>query len=203
MGERIHLISPDIALETFIQDILMVLKYERLHDVILVGYSYSGIVITAVAERVPERLAHLVYLDAYVPENGQTLAEIIGPEAVAGIEQLAQAEGEGWRIPPLTPPDETHPWTDMPLKPGYAHVAVNNPAAAALPRTFINYIDVEELEPHLVAIKQFAEKIQHDERWRYREINTDHLVMEKAPQEVVRLLLEIVKEARNNEHNHQ
>lgn len=194
MGERVHLMRPDIDLETHIQDILMVLEYERLYDVILMGYSYSGMVITAVAERVPERLAHLVYIDAYVPENGQSLAEIIGPEALAGMEQLAQAHGEGWRIPSLTPPDETHPWTDLPLKPGYTRVLVENSAAAALPHTFINCTGVEELESHLVPIKQFAENIKRDEGWRYREINTDHMVMENAPQEVAELLLEIARE---------
>ena len=78
LGERVHLASPDVGLDTHIQDILMVLEYEELRDVILVGYSYSGMVITGVAERAPERLAHLVYLDAYVPrELTSLLLEVV------------------------------------------------------------------------------------------------------------------------------
>src|SRR6266498_5853186 len=73
LGERVHLASSEVGLETHIQDILGVLTYEDLHDVILVGHSYSGMVSTAVAERVPERLAHLVYVDAFVPQDGQSL----------------------------------------------------------------------------------------------------------------------------------
>ena len=79
LGERVHLAHPDIDLDTHIQDILMVLEYEDLHDVILVGYSYSGMVITGVAEHAPERQAQLVYLDAFVPQDGQSL-EMLGPE---------------------------------------------------------------------------------------------------------------------------
>ncbi len=192
MGERVHLAHPDVDLETHIQDIVMVLKYENVHDVILVGYSYGGMVITAVAERVPERLAHLVYVDAYVPEDGQSLADIIGPEVIANIEQAAQAYGDGWRIPPMDPPTETNPYTDHPLKTGYTSVTVNNPAAAALPRTFINCTDLEELEPLIIPIKQCAERVKTKKNWQYREANTDHLVMTNAPQEVAKLLREIV-----------
>lgn len=191
MGERIHLIHREIDLETHIQDILMLLKYENVHDVILIGYSYSGMVITAVAERVPERLAQLVYIDAYVPADGQSLADIIGPTETAKMEQAAQAYGDGWRIPPLTIPDETHPWTDLPLKPGYTPVTVKNPAAAALPHMFIHCTDVEELEPHLIPIKQFAEKAKADEKWQYRELKTGHLVMEMAPRDVANILIDL------------
>ena len=135
LGERVHLASPDVGLDTHIQDILMVLEYEELRDVILVGYSYSGMVITGVAERAPERLAHLVYLDAYVPRDGESLLDMLGPDAAAFIEQAAQAYGDGWRIP-HDPPDAPRR-TPHPLKTGQQPVSLTNPAAAALPRTFI------------------------------------------------------------------
>src|SRR5713101_4428932 len=73
LGERAHLAAPDIGLETHIQDVLGVLTYEDLSNVVLVGHSYGGMVITGVAERAPERLAHLVYFDAFVPTDGQAL----------------------------------------------------------------------------------------------------------------------------------
>src|SRR5579871_2677956 len=71
-GERVHLASPAIDLSTHVTDIANVLRYEDLYDVILVGSSYGGIVITGVAEVVPERLRQLVYLDAFVPQDGQS-----------------------------------------------------------------------------------------------------------------------------------
>ncbi len=103
LGERVHLASPDIDLETHIQDILMVLDYEELRDVILVGYSYSGMVVTAVAERAPERLAHLVYLDAFVPGDGDSLASIIGPELTAFLEQVAVIMATAGDFPTIRP----------------------------------------------------------------------------------------------------
>jgi pimeloyl-ACP methyl ester carboxylesterase len=93
LGERSHLASPDIGLETHIQDIVHVLKYEDLGRVILVGHSSSGAVITGVADRVPEQLAHVVYLDAFMPDDGQSLMDLIPPDRRQGMEQRVQAEG--------------------------------------------------------------------------------------------------------------
>ena len=95
LGERAHLASPDIDLETHINDIVGVIEYENLHDVVLMGHSYGGMAITGVADRVPERLAHLVYVDAFVPEDGQSLADLIGPGTAEGMIARAQAEGDG------------------------------------------------------------------------------------------------------------
>src|SRR3954453_17747595 len=75
MGERSHLIHPLISLSTHIQDITAVLEYEDLHNVILIGHSYAGMVITGVAAIAETRLAHLVYLDAFLPENGMSLID--------------------------------------------------------------------------------------------------------------------------------
>src|SRR5438132_4781326 len=80
LGERIHLASPEVDLETHIQDVVNVLFYEDLRDVVLVGHSYGGMVITGVADRAPERLRQLVYLDAAVPSDGQAIADLSGPE---------------------------------------------------------------------------------------------------------------------------
>ena len=86
MGERVHLASPQIDLQTHVQDILGVLEYEDLHEVILVGHSYGGLVITGVAEQVPERLAQLVYLDGLVPQDGQSGWDVTDPGLRARIE---------------------------------------------------------------------------------------------------------------------
>jgi pimeloyl-ACP methyl ester carboxylesterase len=101
LGERSHLAHPDVGLETHIQDILNVLKYEDLSDVILVGHSSSGVVITGVADRTPERIAHLVYLDAFVPENGQSMMDIVPRHIAPRHEARVQSEGQGWLLPKL------------------------------------------------------------------------------------------------------
>ena len=90
-GERVHLASPTIDLSTHVLDIVNVLHYEDLHDVILVGFSYSGMVITGVAEQVPERLRQLIYLDAFVPQDGESLNDLIGPGLAAFFTERAQS----------------------------------------------------------------------------------------------------------------
>ncbi len=190
LGERVHLANPEIDLETHIQDILMVLAYEDLHDVILVGYSYSGMVVTAVAERAPERLAHLVYLDAFVPGDGESLSALIGPELTAFLEQVARDYGDGWRLP-HDPPDAPRR-TPQPIKPMYQTVAVANPAAAAIPRTFIYCTQEKEvMGPMGIPLMQAATRAKADDRWRYRELNTGHIPVETTPQELADLLLEV------------
>jgi len=73
LGEREHLLSPDIDLDTQITDVVKTLQFEDLREVILVGHSYGGMVITGVADRATDRVGHLVYLDAAYPQNGQSL----------------------------------------------------------------------------------------------------------------------------------
>src|SRR5262245_54126895 len=79
VGERAHLLSPDVDLDLHIRDIVAVLEYEDLRDVVLVGHSYAGMVITVVADRATERIGRLVFLDAANPSNGQSLADIAAP----------------------------------------------------------------------------------------------------------------------------
>ena len=84
-GERVHLATPETGLETHIQDILNVLRYEDLHRVVLACQSYGGMVVTGVADRVPERLAHLVYLNALVPEDGQSAFDLLPPAYASAL----------------------------------------------------------------------------------------------------------------------
>src|SRR5919205_4115238 len=88
-GERAHLASPSVNLSTHVQDVANAIWYEDLSNLILVGHSYGGMVVTGVAERLPERIRHLVYLDAFVPANGQSLYELGGPPRT-----------DDWRVAP-------------------------------------------------------------------------------------------------------
>jgi pimeloyl-ACP methyl ester carboxylesterase len=112
LGERAHLARRDVGLGTHVDDVVNVLECENLNEVILVGHSSSGAVITGVADRVPQCLAHVVYLDAFVPGNGQTLMDLIPAERRQGVEQRVKSEGEGWLLPSLAP----MPWDEFLLK---------------------------------------------------------------------------------------
>src|SRR5437762_3223128 len=79
LGERVHLAGPDVDLDTHIEDVVNLLRFEELEQVILVGHSYGGMVIRGVADRMPEQLAHLVYFDAFVPEDGQSVFDLVPP----------------------------------------------------------------------------------------------------------------------------
>ena len=184
LGERVHLASPQINLDTHIQDILGVLEYEDLYDVILVGHSYAGMVITGVAERAPDRLAHLVYLDAVVPQDGQTDLELLAPSFAAELVEKARNDGDGWRIPPS--PDDPGKMTAHPLNSLTQPLSVKNPAAVQLPRTFIFCTD-----PGLESIRPSAAKARA-EGWRYRELATGHMAMLRMPKELTDLLLELI-----------
>lgn len=101
VGERSHLLSRDVNLNTHIDDVVNLIRWEELSDVVLCGHSYGGAVISGVADRVPERLRALVYLDAFVLENGQSLHDTL-PAAQRDMQlDLTKKYGEGWKVPPI------------------------------------------------------------------------------------------------------
>lgn len=101
-GERAHLLSRAVTLETHITDIVNVLRYEDLRDVVLVGHSYGGMVITGVADRAPERLSRVVYLDAAFPKNGQNATGGFAEGTGEVLDQMASGPDDtSWLLPPL------------------------------------------------------------------------------------------------------
>ena len=195
LGERAHLLAPGVDLDTHITDVVQLLAYEGLFDVILVGHSYGGMVITGAADRALDRVGHLVYLDAATPANGQSLAGL-APELMAasramgrvvdGVE-LVNFPGEGpmphygltdpddiaWLAPKITP----HPWKcfDQPLR---LH---DEAGVRALPQSQIvctstlPYRDPADLEPARTA-------------GRLWDIDTGHDLMVSEPQAVAGFL---------------
>lgn len=99
LGERVHLASPQVDLETHITDVVNLIEFEDLHDVVLLGHSYAGIVVTGVADRAPERISRLVYLDTGPLPDGLSLIESFPDEAREHIEKQVEELGEGWRYP--------------------------------------------------------------------------------------------------------
>ena len=107
LGERAHLASPAVDLDTHIQDVVGAIEMEDLRDIVLIGHSYGGMVATGVADRVRGRIAQLIYLDAFAPRNGQSVFDLQPPEARERMRELARTSGEGWRLPPNPMPPDT------------------------------------------------------------------------------------------------
>jgi pimeloyl-ACP methyl ester carboxylesterase len=191
LGERVHLASPEVGLETHIKDVENLILFENLSDVILVGYSYSGIVVTGVADRVADRLSQLVYFDAFVPENGQTMAEIVGPDVMQALRDVANTYGDGWQFP-HDPPDADRR-TPHPLKPNLEPLILQNPAAQAIPRTFICCTVISDPPPPILRpIVEKARELKNDPNWRYYELDAGHgEFWATHPREAADLLLQL------------
>src|SRR5262245_46531372 len=97
VGERVHLTSPQVCLTTHITDVVSTVLYEDLRGIVLLGFSYGGFVVTGALEHIAGRIAHLVYLDAFVPDDGDTVNSIAGGQAGRRVIEL----GSDWLVPPL------------------------------------------------------------------------------------------------------
>jgi pimeloyl-ACP methyl ester carboxylesterase len=103
LGERAHLASPLVGLNVHIDDVVQMMTFETLDDVILVGNSSAGTVVTGVADRARERVRSVVYLDAFVPDDGQSTLDLIAPDRQTAIRGLVESEGLGWMLPRFSP----------------------------------------------------------------------------------------------------
>lgn len=188
-GERAHLATPQVGLSTHIQDIVNVLHFEKLNDVVLVGSSYGGIVITGVAERAPERIKHLIYLDAFLPEDGESGLDMVGPEIATAFEQMAQVYGDGWRVP-HNPPDADRR-VDFLLQTAREPLSVNNPTAAELQHTYVLFTDKADDDFLKPLFERMAGRAQAH-GWPTYERPFTHWPLLDRSDEVAQLLLEVV-----------
>jgi len=99
LGERVHLARPEVDLETHIADVVNTVQWNDLEDVILAGHSYAGTVITGVAERIPDRIQHLVYVDSAPLADGMAMVDLYPPDALTTLRQSVDQAGDGWRWP--------------------------------------------------------------------------------------------------------
>lgn len=196
LGERVHLANPELGLDTHIQDIVNLVKFEELSEVILVGHSFGGSLAPAIAEKIPKRIAHLVNLDGPLPEDGKALKELIG-DYWDYIQKNAILPGDEWRIQPI--PDWTFgvsgpdlAWmhsklTPHPLKPLTTPLTLTNPAAHAIPRTYISCNEGATAEDIAAEEARF-----NSLGWQYRHLATGHDAMITMPEGVANILLELV-----------
>jgi pimeloyl-ACP methyl ester carboxylesterase len=193
VGERAHLLSPEIRLQTHINDVRAVLEAEELHDAVLVGHSYAGIVITGVADQLTEtsRLERLVYLDAMVPEPGECWSSGHSAETQSARRAAIAAHGT---LPPPSPEvfgltGEDADWVArrQTPQPGSAYDEPLNfdpQRAARWPRHFIDCT-----QPALPTIATSRLRVRQTAGWRVTEIKTGHDAMISAPDALLRALL--------------
>jgi pimeloyl-ACP methyl ester carboxylesterase len=187
VGERSHLARPDVDLETHVADIAAVLDCEDLTQVNLIGHSYGGMVATGVADRARARIAQLIYIDAFVPDDGDSLVDLL-PAAVRAQRQVG---GDGWRIPPGPMPPDT-PAEDVawclprrlpqPAKTFEQKLKLQS-GALTLPR---HYIYCQRHSPD-DRFRRFYERGQR-EGWGTHEIDSSHNPHITCPQTLADLL---------------
>lgn len=195
IGERSHLAHRGIDLNAHIGDILNVLRFEDLTDVVLIGHSYGGMVATGVADRAPERIRHLVYLDAFAPRNGEA-AMSLQPEAVRlRMADAVRTSGDGWRVPPNPMPPDTSEadvaWAMpkrvmQPVKTFQQPIELTG-AVEKLPRS---YIYCTRSGPGDV-FRQFAQRAKTEPGWRYVEMDASHNPHITCPESLMAVLNEL------------
>lgn len=182
LGERIHLANPGIDLETHINDVVNLILFEDLHDIVLTGHSYGGMVITGVMDRIPERIRHVIFFDAAVPDDGMSLYDLFGgPRADANVvDGMLQVP---W-VKPDTPPPHSAPQS---VKTFSAPVSYQNPDALALPVTYVAFVPADQ---------STEERAQRDGSWQraaargwtIRTFPGSHVAMVEDPRGVATLM---------------
>jgi pimeloyl-ACP methyl ester carboxylesterase len=194
LGERAHLLSRQVNLDTHIQDVVALLEAEELKDVVLVGHSYGGMVITGVAARAKPCLRQLVYLDAVILEDGGTFSDILPPEVAAARRKAAESSGRvsfpvpdanvfglvepadiGWVQRRMTP--QPYGSFDQPIRWG-------GPIGNGIPKVYVDCTD-----PAYAGLAAMKDRYRGKPDWPFVELRTGHDAMVSAPEETARLLL--------------
>lgn len=197
LGEREHLASPQVNLDTHIQDIAGVIKFERLTDVVLVGTSYAGLVISGVADRMPTDIASLIYLNAGLPTNGKCMMDTVSPERRAAVQKLVDEKGGGTMSPSTMVLDtgiEDETANKLFLSRTSAH-----PYASLLQPIQLTgkYLDVKN-KAYILATKKISHHFKEYYAWAKQqpdwtayELPTHHYPMVTAPDLTADLLMNI------------
>jgi pimeloyl-ACP methyl ester carboxylesterase len=197
-GERVQQLSPQVGLETHIEDVAATILFERLSDVVLVGHSYSGQVIAGVASRLPERIGRLVYLDAFLPDDGVS-ATMRQPEQIAHhYKESVEAAGFGWLIPPrslevlgVTDPGDVAWLKELMLPHPYKTFndpVTVSPESLAIPSVYVECVD-------WIRVFKAQRELAVSRGWPVRELQTGHQAMTTAPEALNDTLDELAKES--------
>ncbi|PTY02893.1 alpha/beta hydrolase [Opitutaceae bacterium EW11] len=189
LGEREHLNSPNIDLETHINDVVNLILYEDLHDVVLTGHSYGGMVITGVMDRIPDRIRHVVFLDAAVPDDGMSIWDLFGGARPPGSKIVDGMMQVPW-VKPGTPPPHN---VAQSIKCFSQPVSYKNPEAKKLPVTYVAFIPKD---------KSADERAANDPSWKravargwtIRTFPGTHVAHQEDPRGVATLIEQSVQD---------
>ncbi len=195
LAERADMLNDDIDLNTHVQEIMDLISYNNLRDVILVGHSSGGFMAPVVADKIPERVAHIVNLDGIVPENGKSLADLMS-ETWNFFKKKATESGDEWRCPPILEwtfgvSGADLEWmqsklTSHPLKTLTTPVVLENPKTKSIPSTFILCSEGMTEEDIAAEEKKFTGRGMN-----FRTLPTGHDAMITMPKELAEILLEL------------
>lgn len=183
-GERAHLAAPSLGLATHVQDVVNVLEYEDLRDVVLAGASYAGMVITGVADRVSERIAHLVYVDAVLPRDGEAFVEVVPADWRERV--LAARDAGEWLLPLGDDPEPR--LVRQQLRTFVDPLRLTRPAPATLARTYVRCTN--PVHPGLAPSHARA---LADPAFTQRELPCGHSASREMPEALAELLDEAAR----------
>jgi pimeloyl-ACP methyl ester carboxylesterase len=197
LGERSHLANRDINLETHINDISNVMKWENLHEVILVGHSYGGAVVTGAADKEAARIKKLIYLDAFILPDGKSVLDLQPPHRVEYYEEKVKNEGDGWLLFPNSA--EFYGITDENDQKLIDEYSTPHPFATFTQPVQLQYGDKPPFPRAYIWASNFtpspfaplAEKVKNDPNWEYYEIPAGHMLMLSHVDELSKLLNDI------------
>jgi len=188
LGERAHLASTEIGLKTHILDVVNTILYEGLHDIVLVGHSYGGMVVTGVADSIPERISRMIYLDAFSPNNGESLFDLLGPAGDAMRQRAINGFIAPWwvkpgKLPPLDVPHPVRTLTDR--------LSLTNPARLTIPTTYILTVEKGK-EAKDDGFASQAERARQ-RGWPVLQLEADHNPQWFTPKTLVAMMEGIMK----------
>jgi len=211
LGERVHLASPEVNLDTHITDVVNLIEFEDLHNIVLLGHSYAGIVVTGAADRIPERIAQLIYLDSGPVPDGLVYLDTQPPEVREHAEREVRTHGDGWRLP-MSSWDELQnvygaslEGLDEPRRELMRSRAVAQPFGtytqplrlanaarrALLPKLLItNSFPLAHVKELIASEHPWFRELAGPE-WRFLELPTGHWPMFSRPDDLAELLIDI------------
>jgi pimeloyl-ACP methyl ester carboxylesterase len=208
LGERAHLASPQVDLDTYVTDVANLVEFEDLHDIVLLGHSYAGAVVTGAADRIPDRVSQLVYLDSGPLPDGVAFLDTQPPEARRLIERRVAELGDGWRIPMPS-------WDELanilgaslaglgddqreqiraqavaqPVRTWTQPLLLENPAREALPKLLISCSFPLDQVHEMIASEHPWFRELAGPQWQFLELPTGHWPMFSRPEDLTTLLL--------------
>jgi pimeloyl-ACP methyl ester carboxylesterase len=208
LGERAHLASSEVDLETHITDVVNLVEFEDLHDVVLLGHSYAGLVVTGAADRIPGRISRLVYLDTGPVPADTALIELFPPEARRQIESQVEELGEGWQFP-IPPPEVLGTMGSLegldedglallrsravpqPFGTYTQPLRLENPAREELSRVaIVCSFSLDQVEAAIASDDPLFRQLAGP-NWRFIELPTGHWPMFSRPEDLADLLLDL------------